>query len=99
MTKLTIDLPQDVLQKLESRARRPGVTNVSDYAASVLRDDATFSEAVDYGAPESVKVRTASDPERIVQARSDESGDIECDDKFFDDLERYARDADARSRQ
>jgi metal-responsive CopG/Arc/MetJ family transcriptional regulator len=97
MTRITIDLPEDVLRKLESRAKEAGAANVSDYAANRLREDVEWDKEIDYGAPESVKIRTAADLERIVRDRSDdESGDIEADEKFFDDLEKYAREADAR---
>lgn len=98
MTRLMIDLSEEEFRKLESRAKEAGMTNVTDYAANVLRVDADCEWGIDYGAPESVKVRTAADLERIIRERSeDDSGDIEADEKFFDDLEKYAREADAKA--
>jgi plasmid stability protein len=59
MTRLTLDLPEDLRSQLEARAARAG-TSVEEHVAALIREDLEADE-LDYGAPDHLKVRSPED--------------------------------------
>lgn len=59
MTRLTLDLPDDLRRQLEARAAQAG-TSVEEHVAALIREDLEADET-DYGAPDHLKVRSPDD--------------------------------------
>jgi plasmid stability protein len=88
MTRLSIDLPEDVRAKLEARANRSGHTSVEDYIQSLLQEEA--AEAGDeYDAPPHLTFSSDEELEAILVRRIEEPGDtIQATPEFWNDLNR-----------
>jgi len=60
MAKLTLELPDELSDRLGARAVEEGYGSVEAYVAGLIRDDV---EEVDFGVPDHLRVRSASDLE------------------------------------
>ena len=59
MTRLTLDLPDDLRRQLEARAAQAG-TSVEEHVAALIREDLEADEP-DGGAPDHLKVNSPAD--------------------------------------
>ena len=90
MTRLSIDLPDDVRANLEDRATRAGYPNVEAYIESVLRDEAAEA-GNDPGAPPHLTFSSDDELEAILVRRLDDPADpVEATAEFWTDLKRRA---------
>ncbi len=64
MTRLSIQIPDDLKTALDARAADAGFTSTEAYVESLVRSEV---EGIDYGTPEHLKVRSREDLERLVQ--------------------------------
>ena len=88
MTRLSIDLPEDVKSRLAARAARSGHASVEEYAAALLRADAD-EPADEYGAPTHLTYRSDAELEALLLVRaSDDSPGVEATPEFWEDLKR-----------
>jgi len=60
MAKLTVELPDELSNRLGARAVEEGYGSVEAYVAGLIRDDV---EEIDYGAPEHLRVRSSRELE------------------------------------
>jgi plasmid stability protein len=63
MTRLTLDIPDDLRRQLEARAAAAGHASVEEHVAALIREDLDASEDERYGAPEHLNVRTPEELE------------------------------------
>lgn len=90
MTRLSIDLPEDVKAKLEARASRAGHATVEEYIQSLLRDEAA-EEAEDYGGPAHLTFSSDDELESFLVRRIADTGEpVEATPQFWADLKRRA---------
>jgi hypothetical protein len=86
MTRLSIDLPQDVTEKLAARASRAGHATIEEYIESLLRAEAVDAED-DLDAPPHLRFSTDEELEAILVRRLDDtSGSIEATPEFWQQL-------------
>jgi len=90
VTRLTIQLPDDLKSRVEARAADAGHASVEQYVEALLRAD--VDEEVDHGAPEHLTVHSDAEVEAILLRRleSTEPG-IEATDEFWARLESEAQ--------
>jgi plasmid stability protein len=90
MTRLSIDLPEDVRVKLEARASRAGHTSVEEYVRALLQDEAA-EDNEDFGAPAHLTFTTEEELEAMLVRRiEDSSGSVEATPEFWANLKRQA---------
>jgi plasmid stability protein len=61
MTRLTLDLPDDLRRQLEARAARAGHASVEEHVTALIREDLECDDDVAHGAPDHLKVRSPDD--------------------------------------
>ena len=84
MTRLSIDIPDELRRKMESRAAETGHGSLERYVNWLVREDAA---SIDYGAPDEVKVRSREELEaRVHEALASPSREMTASD--WDDLRR-----------
>jgi plasmid stability protein len=90
MTRLSIDLPEDVRRRLEARAARSGHMTVEAYVQALLTAEA--EESLDnYAGPPHLTFHTDAELEALLLDRlNDTRPDIEATPEFWEDLERRA---------
>jgi hypothetical protein len=90
MTRLSIDLPEDVTRRLMDRASRAGHANVEEYIESLLRAEAVDAED-DSDAPPHLTFATDEELEAILVRRIDDTdGSIEATPEFWGRLKQDA---------
>jgi hypothetical protein len=90
MTRLSIDLPEDVTQRLAARATRAGHPSVEEYIASLLRAEAVDAQD-DLDAPPHLSFSSDEELEAILVRRIDDGeGSIEATPEFWQQLKREA---------
>src|SRR4051812_43232307 len=92
MTRLSIDLPEDITRRLAARATRAGHASVEAYIESLLRAEAVEAED-DFDAPSHLAFSTDEELEAILVRRIDDTdGSIEATPEFWQGLKRDAAD-------
>jgi plasmid stability protein len=61
MTRLTLDIPDDLRRQLEARAAAAGHASVEEHVAALIREDVEADGGTGSGAPEHLKVRSPED--------------------------------------
>jgi plasmid stability protein len=91
MTRLSIDLPEDVRAKLEARANRSGHSSIEEYIQSLLQEEADEA-GEEYEAPPHLTFSSDEELEAILVRRIDEPGElIEATPEFWSNLKRQAQ--------
>jgi hypothetical protein len=84
MARLSIEIPDELRRKMEARRTETGHASLEDYVQWLLLEDA---DAVDYGAPDGMSVRSRAHLEEMVQeALSSPSREMTASD--WDDMRR-----------
>lgn len=92
MTRLSIDLPEDVTRRLAARASRAGHASVEEYIESLLRAEAVDAND-DLDAPAHLTFSTDEELEAILVRRIDDAdGSIEATPEFWRQLKQDAAD-------
>ncbi|HEY7116372.1 MAG TPA: hypothetical protein VH475_07295 [Tepidisphaeraceae bacterium] len=92
MTRLSIDIPDDIRARLEARASRSGHASVEEFIQSLLREEAAEALDEDLGAPAHLSFRSDEELEQILVRRiDDDQGTIEATPEFWVDLRRRAQ--------
>jgi hypothetical protein len=92
MTRLRIDLPEDVTEKLAAQATRAGHASVEEYIESLLRAEAVEAAEDLYGPPQ-LTFSSEEELEAILVRRIDDvDGSIEATPEFWQQLKRAAAD-------
>jgi plasmid stability protein len=90
MTRLSIDLPDDVRTRLQDRAARAGHESVEEYVAALLMAEAE-EPADEYGAPPHLTYRSDTELEALLLERvTDGSPGVDATPAFWKDLKRRA---------
>ncbi len=90
MARLSIELPDDLRKKAESRAAEAGHASVERYIESLIRADAEDDE-VDFGGPDHLTFSTRGELETLLQDRlNDSRPGIEATAEFWRDLKARA---------
>jgi len=90
MTKLSIELADDVRTRLQNRAARAGHESVEAYVTALLQAEVEEPED-EYGAPPHLTYRSDVALEALLLERvMDESPGIEATPEFWEDLKRRA---------
>ena len=63
MTRLSIDIPDELRAKLEARAAETGDETIERYVERLIRDDA---EGIDHGAPEHLRAKSRQHLEELL---------------------------------
>jgi len=88
MTRLSIDLPEDVKTRLEARAARSGHGTVEEYVQALLRAEAD-EPSEDYAAPAHLTFSTDEELEAMLLQRvNDPRPGIEATPEFWEDFKR-----------
>src|SRR5437868_3396999 len=88
MTRLSIELPDDVRSKLVERAARGGHASVEAFVQALLRAEADETVDDDDGPP-GLSFRSEAELEAMLLARlDDDAGEIEVTPEFWDNLQR-----------
>jgi hypothetical protein len=96
MTRLSIDLPEDVRTKLEARASRAGHTSVEEYVRALLHEEAA-EDNEDYGAPAHLTFTTEEELEAMLVRRiENEGGSVEATPEFWAGMTRRAAERGAK---
>jgi len=95
MTRIQLDLRDDLKAKAEVRAAETGHANVQEYLESLIEADA---EGADFGAPDHLKVQDEDQLERLLLERlNDPRPTSDATPKFWQNLkDRAARRRDDR---
>lgn len=95
MSQLTIDLPDGVKEKVASLAAESGHTSAEAFVRALVIGAA---QGGDFGPPPGASVRNAEELRKIIAERyDDEEGSFEADDAHFDEIIKYAEEADRRA--
>lgn len=95
MSQLIIELPEGVKEKVATLAAEWGHGSPEAFVQALVID-ATGDR--DFGAPPGASVRNVDELRQLINARyDDEDGSIEADDSHFDDILKYADEADRRA--
>jgi plasmid stability protein len=90
MTRLSIEVPDEVKSKLEARAARSGHANVEAYVGELLRAEAEELDE-DYGAPAHLTFRSDRELEALLlESINDPRPSIEATPEFWAALQRRA---------
>lgn len=89
MTRLSIDLPEDVKARLEARAARSGHANVEEFVQALLRAEATAPDSEDETGPAHLSYRSAEELEALLLQRiEDPRAGIEVTPEFWVEFQR-----------
>ncbi|HSI35299.1 MAG: hypothetical protein ACAI43_16190 [Phycisphaerae bacterium] len=80
MAKLTLDLPDELRDRLDARAAAEGYDSVDAYVAGLIRDDVCD----DLGAPEQLRVRSEADLAAKIQEGLDSPVSVMTDQDWAD---------------
>ena len=84
MTRLTIDLPEDLRRKVEAHAAESGHPSVEQYVQDLLLADADGVEEADSGGPDHLTVGSQDELESLLLRRLEDSGPgVEATPEFW----------------
>src|SRR5689334_21687051 len=88
MTRMSIDLPEEVRTRLEARAARSGHATVEEFVQQLLRAEAEASDEDDDG-PAHLSYRTNEELESLLLERLDDPRPaIEATPEFWDEFKK-----------
>ena len=92
MARLSVELPDELRRKVETRAAESGHPTVEQYVQALIRADAEFSTDADLGGPPHLEVGTDDELESLLAQMLD-SGEpsIEATPELWARLEERAR--------
>src|SRR4051812_35406907 len=92
MARLSVELPEELRRKVETRAAESGHRSVEQYVQALIRADAEFSADADLGGPPHLEVGTDDDLESLLTHRLENGGtSIEATPEFWARLKERAR--------
>ena len=82
MTRVSIDLPDDLSRKVAARAAESGHGSIEEYVESLLRSDAE-GEADAFGGPDALHVENDEELERLLLSRVGGGQPVEATPEFW----------------
>ena len=81
MTRISIELTEDLRRKAEARAAEGGHASVEQYIESLVEADAAVTDDEDFGAPEHLTVRSQEDLEAKLREGIESGPEVEMTDE------------------
>lgn len=83
MTRVSIDLPDDLSEKVATRAAESGHGSIEEYVEALLRSDAEGEDPKDIGGPGALHVEDDEELERLLLSRVGSGRPIEATPEFW----------------
>jgi hypothetical protein len=88
MTRISIELTEDLRRKAEARAAEGGHASVEQYIESLVEADAGATDDEDFGAPEHLTIRSREDLEAKLQEGIESGPKVEMTDDEWASIRR-----------